>query len=229
MELTPEELSALSLSVKVSGWCILTLLPPGIVLGWLLAKRQFWGKPVVEGILHMPLVLPPVVIGYLLLIAFGRNGVFGKWLYEVLGISLAFTWKGAVLASAVMSFPLMVRAIRLSMSLIEPKLEQAASTLGARPIYVFFTITLPLALPGIITGSILAFARSLGEFGATITFVGNIQGETRTLPLALYTYTQVPNGEQPALRLVIISLAVAFGALFVSEWITRRTEKKLGG
>jgi molybdate transport system permease protein len=227
MNLTPEELSALRLSLKVSCWSIGILLIPGVFLGWLLAKRQFWGKSIVEGVLHMPMVLPPVVTGYLLLLALGKNGIIGKWLYEGFGVTIAFTWKGAVLASAVMSFPLMVRAIRLSMSLVEPQLERAASTLGASPLTVFLTVTLPLAMPGVVMGSILAFARSLGEFGATITFVGNIQDETRTLPLALYTYTQVPGGEEPALRLVVISLVVAFGALIASEWLTQRMEKRL--
>lgn len=227
--LTPEEWSALLLSLKVSFWSVVAILPPGVLLGWLLARRQFPGKSVVEAVVHMPMVLPPVVTGYVLLLAFGRNGWLGKWLHEVFGISVAFSWQGAAIASAVMSFPLMVRAVRLSMSLIEPRLEQAASTLGAGPVRVFFTVTLPLAAPGLLTGTILSFARSLGEFGATITFVGNIEGETRTLPLALYTYTQTPGTEEPALRLVLISIAAAFAALIGSEVLTRRAERRLSG
>ncbi len=227
--LTAEEWSALSLSVKVSLWCVALVLPPGVFLGWLLARRQFYGKSVIEAAAHLPMVLPPVVTGYLLLLSFGRNGWLGRWLKETFDLSVSFSWKGAVLASAVMSFPLMMRAVRLSMSLIDPRLEQAASTLGAGPLRVFFTVTLPLASPGLLTGAILSFARSLGEFGATITFVGNIEGETRTLPLALYTYTQTPGTEQPALRLVLLSTAVAFAALLGSEALTRRTEQRLRG
>jgi molybdate transport system permease protein len=227
--LTPEELSALLLSLKVSLWAVAVILPPGVLLGWLLARRQFHGKAVIEAIIHLPMVLPPVVTGYVLLLGLGRRGWLGHWLHGTFGISVAFSWKGAVIASAVMSLPLMVRAVRLSMSLIEPRLEQAASTLGAGPARVFFTVTLPLAAPGVLTGAILGFARSLGEFGATITFVGNIEGETRTLPLALYTYTQTPGTEEPALRLVLISLAAAFAALIGSELLTRRTERRLNG
>jgi len=227
--LTAEELSALTLSLKVSIWCVAATLPPGVLLGFLLAKRQFPGKAVVEAVLHMPLVLPPVVIGYMLLLTFGKNGWLGHWLDAAFGVSVAFSWKGAAIASGVMGFPLMVRAVRLSMSLVDPRLEQAASTLGASPTRVFFYVTLPLAAPGILTGSILSFARSLGEFGATITFVGNIQGETRTLPLALYTYTQTPGADEPAIRLVLISLVVSFGALIASETLTRRAEQRLRG
>ena len=229
MFLSAEEFSALSLSIKIALWSVAAVLMPGIGLGWLLARRQFRGKVFLEAIVHIPLVLPPVVTGYVLLLGFGRNGWIGKWLDAWLGVQIAFTWKGAVIASAVMSLPLMVRAVRLSMSLIESRLEQAASTLGAGPLRVFFTVTLPLAAPGILTGAMLSFARSLGEFGATITFVGNIQGETRTLPLALYTYTQTPGADEPALRLVWISVAAAFAALFGSELITRRAERRLSG
>lgn len=227
--LTSEEWSALSLSLKVSFWCVVAILPPGVLLGWLLARKQFWGKSLVEALVHLPMVLPPVVTGYVLLLSFGRNGWLGSWLRDWFGVSVAFSWKGAVIASAVMSFPLMVRAVRLSMSLVEPRLEQAASTLGAGPLRVFFSVTLPLAAPGLVTGAILSFARSLGEFGATITFVGNIEGETRTLPLALYTYTQTPGTEEPALRLVFISMAAAFAALIGSEILTRRAERRLSG
>lgn len=227
--LTAEEWTALVLSVKVSLWAVLAILPPGVLLGWLLARRQFPGKAVVEAVVHLPMVLPPVVTGYMLLLSFGRNGWLGHRLDEWFGFSVSFSWKGAAIASAVMSFPLMVRAVRLSMSLIEPRLEQAASTLGAGPLRVFFSVTLPLAMPGLLAGTIMSFARSLGEFGATITFVGNIEGETRTLPLALYTYTQTPGAEEPALRLVYISMAVAFAALMGSEVLTRRAEQRLSG
>ena len=197
--LTEAEVSALLLSLRVSLWSVAATLPPGVLLGWVLARFQFAGKAAIEAVLHMPLVLPPVVIGYVLLLAFGANGWLGYWLAELFDVRVAFTWKGAAIASAVMGFPLMVRAVRLAMSLVDPRLELAASTLGARPWKVFLTITLPLAAPGILTGAILSFARSLGEFGATITFVGNIEGETRTLPLALYTYTQTPGMDQPRL------------------------------
>lgn len=229
MMLTEEEVSALLLSLKVSLWCVAVTLPPGVLLGWVLARFQFAGKAVIEAVLHMPLVLPPVVIGYVLLLSFGANGWLGYWLAELFDIRVAFTWKGAAIASAVMGFPLMVRAVRLSMSLVDPRLELAANTLGAKPWKVFATITLPLAAPGILTGAILSFARSLGEFGATITFVGNIEGETRTLPLALYTYTQTPGMDEPAFRLVLISLAVALVALVASEILGRRAESRLLG
>lgn len=228
MSLTPEELSALNLSLRVGLWCVVLSLGPAVAMGWLLGRRQFYGKALIEGLLQLPLVLPPVVTGYFLLLALGRNGWLGAPLYEWFGVSIAFTWQGAVLASIAMSFPLTVRAVRLSMSAIEPRIEQAAGTLGARPLEVFFTVTLPLAAPGVITGAILAFARSLGEFGATITFVGNIANETRTLPLGLYSYTQIPDGEGPALRLAGISVVIAFAALLASEWLARRTEQRLG-
>ena len=227
--LTAEEWTALSLSLKVSFWAVLAILPPGVLLGWLLARRRFPGKSVVEALVHLPMVLPPVVTGYVLLLGLGRNGWLGSRLYEWFGVAVAFSWQGAAIASAVMSFPLMVRSVRLSMSLVEPRLEQAASTLGAGPLRVFFGITLPLAAPGLFAGTVLSFARSLGEFGATITFVGNIEGETRTLPLALYTYTQMPGAEEPALRLVFISMGVAFAALVGSELLTRRAERRLNG
>lgn len=224
--LTSEEISALLLSAKVGCWSTGLLLIPGIILSWALTRFQFWGKSAIESILYMPLVLPPTVTGYILLLAFGKNGFLGHWLHEIFGLTLAFTWKGAVIASMVMSLPLMVQPIKIAMNLIEPKLEQAASTLGANPFMVFLTVTLPLTMPGIINGVILAFARSLGEFGATITFVGNVQGETRTLPLAFYTYTQVPGGEEPMLRLIIISIVFAFGALMASDWLTHRARRK---
>ncbi len=227
--LTPQEISALLLSLKVSLCAVAGMILPGIALGWLLARRRFRGKSLVETLLYLPLVLPPTVTGYLLLLAFGRNGWLGRWLHDSLGISVAFSWKGAAIASAVMSFPLLVQAIRLSMAHIDPRLEQAASTLGAGPARVFFTVTLPLAAPGLLAGTILGFARSLGEFGATITFVGNIEGSTRTLPLAFYTYSQTPGGEEPAFRLVLISLAVAFAALMGSDALSRRAERRLSG
>lgn len=227
-QLTPEEASALWLSIKVGLWCTLIIAGPGVLMGWLLARTRFTGKALIDGLIHLPLVLPPVVPGYILLLLLGKQGVIGKWLYEVWGITLVFTWKGAVIASALMAFPLMVRAVSLSMSLVEPRLEAAARTLGAGPLRVFLTITLPLAMPGIMTGLILAFARSLGEFGATVTFVGNVAGETRTLPLAIYTYTQIPGADGTALRLVVLSLLLALGALLVSEIAARRVGRLLG-
>lgn len=228
LPLNASELSALALSAKVSLWSVVLILVPGVFAGWLLAKREFRGKALLDGLFHLPLVLPPVVTGYVLLLLLGRNGSLGVWLHDVFGLTLAFNWHGAVVAAAVMGFPLMVRAVRLSMSLVDKRLEQAARSLGAGPLRVYFTVTLPLALPGVITGTILAFARSLGEFGATITFVGNIDGETRTLPSAIYTYTQVPGGETPALRLVVISVALALAALLASEIAAKRAERQLG-
>ena len=228
LQLTPEELTALWLSLKIGLWCTALIAVPGIVTGWLLARVRFPGKAIVDGLVHLPLVLPPVVPGYLLLLLLGRQGPLGRWLYETWGIALAFTWQGAVVASALMAFPLMVRAVRLAVTLVEPRLEEAARTLGAGPLRVWLTVTVPLSLPGILTGLVLAFARSLGEFGATVTFVGNVAGETRTLPLAIYTYTQIPGGDGPALRLVVISILLALAALWVSELGARRVERMLG-
>ena len=225
---TPEELTALWLSLKIGLWCTALIAIPGIVTGWLLARVRFPGKAIVDGLVHLPLVLPPVVPGYLLLLLLGRQGPLGRWLYETWGVTLAFTWQGAVVASALMAFPLMVRSVRLAVTLVEPKLEEAARTLGAGPLRVWLTVTVPLSLPGILTGLVLAFARSLGEFGATVTFVGNVAGETRTLPLAIYTYTQIPGGDGPALRLVVISILLALAALWVSELGARRVERMLG-
>jgi molybdate transport system permease protein len=225
---TPEELTALWLSLKIGLWCTALIAAPGIVTGWMLARVRFPGKAIVDGLVHLPLVLPPVVPGYLLLLLLGRQGPLGRWLYETWGIALAFTWQGAVVASALMAFPLMVRAVRLAVTLVEPRLEEAARTLGAGPLRVWLTVTVPLSLPGILTGLVLAFARSLGEFGATVTFVGNVAGETRTLPLAIYTYTQIPGGDAPALRLVVISILLALAALWVSELGARRVERILG-
>ena len=226
--LTPAETEALLLSLRVALWCVVATLPLGIGVAWLLARREFYGKNLLNGILHLPLVLPPVAVGYLLLLTFGRNGPAGAWLYETFGFSVAFTWQGAVIASAVMAFPLMVRAIRLSLEGVDRRLEGAARTLGSGPVRIFMTITLPLIAPGILTGSILAFARSLGEFGATITFVSNIAGETRTLPLALYTMAQTPDGESGALRLVALSAALAMMALLASEMTAGRLRRQLG-
>jgi len=225
---TPEELTALWLSLKIGLWCTALIAVPGIMTGWLLARVRFPGKALVDGLVHLPLVLPPVVPGYLLLLLLGRNGPIGRWLFDTWGVTLAFTWQGAVVASAIMAFPLMVRAVRLAVALVEPRLEDAARTLGAGPLRVWLTITVPLALPGILTGLVLAFARSLGEFGATVTFVGNVAGETRTLPLAIYTYTQIPGGDGPALRLVVLSILLALAALWASELGARRVERRLG-
>lgn len=224
---TPEELTALWLSLKIGLWCTALIAIPGIVTGWLLARIRFPGKAIVDGLVHLPLVLPPVVPGYLLLLLLGRNGPVGRWLDASWGVTLAFTWQGAVVASAVMAFPLMVRAVRLAMALVDPRLEDAARTLGAGPLRVWLTVTVPLALPGVLAGLVLAFARSLGEFGATVTFAGNVAGETRTLPLAIYTYTQMPGGDGPALRLVVISILLALAALWASEWGARRAERRL--
>jgi len=229
LTLTPLETEALRLSLWISVWAVAGSLPIGIMLAWVLARRNFPGKTLLDGLIHLPLVLPPVVIGYMLLVLLGRKGIIGAPLHEAFGISFAFNWKGAALASAVVAFPLLVRAIRLSMESVDQGLEAAARTLGAGPIRVFFTITIPLVVPGIITGIILAFARSLGEFGATITFVSNIPGETRTLPLALYTLTQIPGGDAGALRLCVISVIVAMLALMASEVLARRIAVKMKG
>jgi len=222
MSLTALEIEAIGLSLRVSAWAVAASLPFGIAVAWLLARRDFFGKTLFDGFVHLPLILPPVVVGYLLLVLLGRRGPIGGWLYDVFGVTVAFTWKGAAIAAAVMAFPLMVRAIRLSVEAVDRRLEQAARTLGAGRLRVFFTVTLPLSLPGVIAGTVLAFARCLGEFGATITFVSNIPGETRTLPLALYTLTQTPDGDAAALRLVAISAVLALAALVASEIIARR-------
>jgi molybdate transport system permease protein len=228
MNLTPDEMTALWLSMKVALACTVVIAVPGVACGWLLARRRFPGKLFVDAVVHAPLVMPPVVTGYLLLRLLGQHGAVGQWLHGWFGISLAFSWHGAVIASAVMGFPLMVRSVRLAIDLVDPRLEQAAVSLGARPLRAFLTVTLPLAGPGILTGLVLAFARSLGEFGATITFVGNIAGETRTLPLAVFTYVQTPGGDQAALRLVVISVLLSIGALIVSEILARRMRQRLG-
>lgn len=227
--LSPLESEAILLSLRVAFWSVLTSLPLAVAVAWLLVRTRFPGHLLVNGLVHLPLVVPPVVIGYLLLILLGRNGAMGAWLYDWFGVTVAFTWRGAAVASAVMAFPLMVRAIRLSLESVDVKLEAAARTLGAPPVWVFATIGLPLTLPGILTGAILAFARGFGEFGATITFVSNIPGETRTLPIALYSMTQVPGGEGGALRLMILSIVIAMLALFASELLTRRVRARLTG
>ena len=226
--MSPLEIEALLLSLQVALTAIGVSLPLAIFIAWLLARKTFPGKSVLDGIVHLPLILPPVVVGYVLLVTLGRNGTLGRWLFETFDITLAFTWKGAAVAAAVMAFPLMVRAIRLSLEAVDAGLEDAARTLGASPVRVFATVTLPLASPGVLSGAVVGFARALGEFGATITFVSNIPGETRTLPIALYTLTQIPGGEDGAFRLVLISIAVAFAALLVSEIMARRLKARLG-
>ena len=203
--LTPIELEAIGLSLRVSIWAMVWSLPIAIAIAWVLARLDFPGKSVLDGIVHLPLVVPPVVVGYVLLILLGRNGPVGAWLYDWFGLTFAFSWRGAAVASAVIAFPLVVRAIRLSLEAVDRRLESAARTLGASPLDAFLTVTLPLTAPGILAGAILGFARSLGEFGATITFVSNIPGETRTLPIALYNFTQIPGGEAAATRLVVLS------------------------
>jgi molybdate transport system permease protein len=229
LTLTPLEWEALRLSLWISAWAVAASLPVGILVAWVLARLDFPGKSILDGVVHLPLVLPPVVTGYLLLVLFGRKGPLGGLLHDCLGITLAFNWKGAALAAAVMAFPLLVRAVRLSLESVDQGLEAAARTLGAGPRRVFFTVTLPLVIPGIITGLILAFARSLGEFGATITFVSNIQGQTQTLPLALYTLTQMPGGEVGAMRLCVLSVAIAMVALVLSELLARRFAARMKG
>jgi len=229
LSLTPLEVESLRLSLWVSAWAVVGSLPAGIAVAWVLARLRFPGKILLDGLVHLPLVLPPVVTGYTLLVLMGKNGPLGSLLQETIGLSFSFNWKGAALASAVMAFPLLVRAIRLSIEAVDQGLEAAARTLGARPGRVFFTVTLPLAMPGVLAGVILAFARSLGEFGATITFVSNIPGQTRTLPLALYTLTQVPGGEAGALRLCIISVLLALLAIVGSEILAQRLNQRLKG
>ena len=227
--LGPQEWQAVALSLKVSLWATALSLPFGLLVAYALARWEFRGKQLLNGLVHLPLILPPVVTGYLLLIAFGRRGVVGGWLEEAFGLVLAFRWTGAVLAAAIMGFPLMVRAIRLAIEAVDPRLEEAAATLGAPRRAVFVSVTLPLILPGLITGAILAFAKAMGEFGATITFVSNIPGQTQTLPSAIYAFLQVPGGEASALRLVAVSVAVAMGALLASEVLARRAARAVAG
>ncbi len=220
--------AAVMLSLKVALWCMAAIAAPGVALGWLLARKQFAGKVALDAMVHAPLVLPPVVVGYLALLALGRYGPVGRCL-DAAGIRLAFTWHGAVVVAGIMALPLMVRAVRLAIELADPRLEQAAATLGASPARVFATVTLPLALPGVVSGLVLAFARSLGEFGATITFAGNIEGQTRTLPLAIYSLTASPGGDSPAMTLVLISLGLSLGAILISEVLADRLRRRLAG
>ncbi|HTK14745.1 MAG TPA: molybdate ABC transporter permease subunit [Xanthobacteraceae bacterium] len=228
-DITPEEWTAIELSLRVAVVATLVSTPLGIAVAWLLARRNFWGKAILDALIHLPLVLPPVVTGYLLLLSFGRKGPVGEFLDHYLGIVFSFRWTGAALACGVMSFPLLVRPMRLSIEAIDRKLEQAASTLGATPWQVFFTVTLPLALPGILAGMIMGFAKALGEFGATITFVSNIPGETQTISSAIYSLIQTPDGDAAALRLVIISAIMAIGALIASEFFARRALRRVHG
>ena len=226
--LTPEEWTALRLSLQVAGTATLASLPLGIVVAFVLARGRFRGRALIEGLVHLPLVLPPVVTGYLLLLAFGRKGPIGSFLETCCGLVFSFRWTGAALAAAVMGFPLMVRAIRLAIEAVDPKIEDAARTLGAAPLVVLATVTLPLALPGILAGAILAFAKALGEFGATITFVSAIPGETQTLPAAIYSYTQIPGGDAGALRLTLVAVIVAVAALVISEALARSVSRHTG-
>lgn len=228
-DLSPEEWTAVWLSIRIATVATLAALPFGIAVAWLLARANFWGKALLDGIVHLPLVLPPVVTGYLLLIWFGRKGPVGAILDQYFGIVFSFRWTGAALACGVMAFPLLVRAIRLSFEAIDRRLEDAASTLGANRLWTFLTVTLPLALPGIIAGMVLSFAKALGEFGATITFVSNIPGETQTISAAIYTLTQVPGGDAAAFRLVIIAVVIALIALIASEWFARRAGMRYHG
>lgn len=226
--LGPEEWQAVWLSVQVSLWATIASLPFGLLVAYALARWQFPGRQLLNGLVHLPLILPPVVTGYLLLLTFGTRGPVGGFLAEF-GIVFAFRWTGAALAAAVMAFPLMVRAIRLSIEAVDPKLEEAAATLGASRPWTFLTVTLPLIVPGLIAGSVLAFAKAMGEFGATITFVSNIPGETQTIPTAIYAFLQVPGGESAAMRLVVVSIVVAMAALLVSEIMARRAARKVAG
>lgn len=227
MNLSGPEWAALSLSLQVSFWAVLISLPLAIAVAWLLARRDFPGKAWLSALVHLPLVLPPVVTGYLLLLTFGLNGAVGRVLADW-GIVLAFRWTGAALAAGIMGFPLMVRAIRLAIEAVDPKLEEAAETLGAGRIARFTQVTLPLIAPGILAGVVLGFAKAMGEFGATITFVANIPGETQTLPSAIYAFLQVPGGEGGAIRLTVLAVIVALGAVLVSEWLARRVARRIG-
>ncbi|SEM69659.1 molybdate ABC transporter permease subunit [Halomonas caseinilytica] len=227
--LSDAETEAILISLRVAGVAVAWILIPGIAVAWLMARREFRGKALLDGLLHLPLVLPPVVVGYLLLLSLGSQGAMGTWLDEWWGIRLPFTWQGAAVAGGVMAFPLLVRALRLSLEAVDPRLEAAASTLGAGRWRVFATITLPLTLPGLLTGTVLAFARALSEFGATITFASNIPGETRTLPLALYSLIQTPGGEAAAARLCALSVVIAMASLVASEWLARRARARLRG
>ena len=227
--LSPTEWTAVELSLRIAIVATAVALPFGIAIGWVLARKEFWGKTLLDGIVYLPLVLPPVVTGYLLLISFGRRGLIGAFLADYLGIVFSFRWTGAALSCGIMGFPLMVRPIRLALEAIDRRLEDAGATLGASSVLVFLTITLPLALPGIIAGAVLCFARALGEFGATITFVSNIPGETQTISAAIYSLLQVPDGDAAAGRLVIIAIVIALAALIASEWFARRAGMRFQG
>ena len=227
--LTSDEWRAVNLSLLVSFWASVLSLPFGIAVAYVLARFDFWGKQLLNGIVHLPLILPPVVTGYLLLLTFGRRGPVGAFLEQSFGLVFAFRWTGAALAAAVMAFPLMVRAIRLAIEAVDPKLEQAAGTLGASRPWVFLTVTLPLILPGVIAGFILAFAKAMGEFGATITFVASIPGQTQTLPSAIYAFLQVPGGDDQAFRLVLVAIVIAMTALLLSEWVSRAVARRISG
>jgi molybdate transport system permease protein len=226
---SPEELAAIRLSLWVAFWAMLASLPFGIAVALVLSRGRFWGKALLDAVVHLPLVMPPVVTGYILLLLFGRNGPLGRLLAENLGIVFAFRWTGAALACAVMGFPLLVRSIRLSLEAVDRRLEAAAGTLGASGIWIFATITLPLILPGILAGMILAFARALGEFGATITFVSNIPGETQTIPTAIYMLLQEPGGDLAALRLTLVSIAISLAALIAAEPLMARASRRALG
>jgi molybdate transport system permease protein len=227
LNLSPDEWTAVRLSIRVATVAMFASLPVGIAVAYLLARAHFPGKSIVNGIVLLPLILPPVVTGYLLLLSYGRRGPIGAFLDEHFGIVFSFRWTGAALACAVMAFPLLVRAIRLSIESVDRRLEDAAGTLGANPLWVFLFVTLPLILPGIIAGMILCFAKAMGEFGATITFVSNIPGETQTLPSAIYTLTQIPGGESGALRLTLVSIVISMGALVISELMARRVDERI--
>jgi molybdate transport system permease protein len=227
LNLSPDEWTAVHLSLRVATVAMLASLPVGIAVAYLLARGRFPGKAILDGIVFLPLILPPVVTGYLLLLSFGRRGPIGAFLEQHFGIVFSFRWTGAALACAVMAFPLLVRSIRLSIETVDRKLEEAAGTLGANPLWVFLFVTLPLILPGIIAGMILCFAKAMGEFGATITFVSNIPGETQTLPSAIYTFTQIPGGESGAMRLTLVSIVISMGAVMVSELIARRVGRRM--
>jgi molybdate transport system permease protein len=227
LNLSPEEWTAVQLSIRVATVAMLASLPFGIAVAYVLARGRFPGKAILDGIVFLPLILPPVVTGYLLLLSFGRRGPIGAFLEQHFGIVFSFRWTGAALACAVMAFPLLVRSIRLSIEAVDRKLEEAAGTLGANPLWAFLFVTLPLTLPGIIAGMILCFAKAMGEFGATITFVSNIPGETQTLPSAIYTFTQIPGGESGAMRLTLVSIAIAMGAVVVSELLARYVGRRM--
>jgi molybdate transport system permease protein len=224
--LSPDEWTAVGLSLKVALTAMAASVLPGIAVALLLERGRFWGRQALDVLVHLPLVLPPVVVGYFLLLGFGRRGPIGSFLAEYFGIVFSFRWTGAALACAIMGFPLLVRAIRLSIEAVDRRLEDAAGTLGAHPAWVFVVVTLPLILPGILAGMVLSFAKAMGEFGATITFVSNIPGETQTLPSAIYTLTQIPGGEGGALRLTLVSIALSVGALWASDWMARRVRRR---